>query len=83
MKNKKRKMASKMQNSIERSLKGGKGKAGLLLNHYGGIFNSNAWLNRKQAIMNRVAKKVERIKIRKAERAQALKEGKPVVYSIK
>lgn len=50
---------------------------------YGSPFNSIAWNNRRKAIQDRVKKQVARVKIRKMEREKALKEGKPVVYSIK
>lgn len=50
---------------------------------YGSPFNSIAYNNRRKAIQDRVKKQVARVKIRKMEREKAIKEGKPVIYSIK
>lgn len=44
---------------------------------------SLGWLKRGEAIRARVARKINRVQVRKAERLQALKDDKPVVYSIK
>ena len=75
MKNKrpKRAMGKLMQSKNESTMKG----------IFGSFRYSKAWLMRQDAIKKRVAKKIHRVQVRKAERAQALKEGKPVVYSIK
>jgi hypothetical protein len=74
MKNKhqKRIMGLGMQTKLEKSMKG----------LFGSYRFSKAWLDRKEAIKARVARKIYRVQVRKAERLQALKEGKPIVYSI-
>lgn len=80
---KKKQMAIRMQSKAERLLKGYTTHQGLLGQIMGGPFNSMAWLERKDMIKRRIAKATNRIRVRKAERLQALKEGKQVVYSIK
>ena len=75
MKNKQliRKIALGMQTKAERDGSG----------MYGSPFHSIAWNNRRKAIQDRVKKQTARVKIRKMEREKALKDGIPVVYSIK
>jgi hypothetical protein len=68
-----RRMAMSMQTKAERLEKGTGGSP----------FNSKAWNERQKAIGNRIKKATARVQIRKMERLQALKDGKPVVYSIK
>lgn len=68
-----RSMALSMQTKVER-LTSGTG---------GSPFNSRSWNDRAKAIQTKITKKVARVKIRKMEREQAIKDGKPVVYSIK
>lgn len=66
-------MGLKMQTKEERNRKG----------LFGSYRFSNAWFRRGEAIRERIAFKARRLSIRKAEREEALKEGKPVVYSMK
>jgi hypothetical protein len=68
-----KKMGLHMQSKIER-LTSGTG---------GSPFNSKSWNERQKAIQNRIKKAVARVQIRKMERLQAIKDNKPVVYSIK
>jgi hypothetical protein len=68
-----RSIAERMQTNAEKLIKG----------ELGSPFNSKAWKSRQKAIENKITKRVARVKIRKMEREQALKDGKPVVYSIK
>jgi hypothetical protein len=68
-----KKKAVAMQSKEEKLMKG----------TLGSPFNSKAWNNKKEGIKKRVIKKIARFKIRKMEREEALKAGKPVVYSIK
>ena len=46
-------------------------------------FNSKAWAEHKEAIKRRLKIKHLRQKVRKEEREEALKAGRPVKYSIK
>ena len=46
-------------------------------------FNSRAWNNHKDAIRRKLKIKHLRQKVRKEEREEALKAGRPVKYSIK
>lgn len=73
MKNIKRIKALKMQTREERKIKG----------QFGSPYLSKAWESRTEAIKARIIKQINRLHVRKAERLQALKEGKQVVYSIK
>lgn len=69
----KRALGLSMQTKTERSMKG----------LFGSFRFSKAWYERSEAIKARVARKIHRVQVRKEERIKALKEGKPVVYSIK
>jgi len=55
----------------------------LMIGTGGSPFNSISWRQRQKAIQTRITKRVARVQIRKMERLQAEKDGKPVVYSIK
>lgn len=72
-KNKKREIGLKMQTREERRRKG----------LWGSWRFSEAWNKRRIAITERLEFKARRFSVRKAEREEALKEGKPVVYSMK